>query len=415
MNRGTHFARFEFDPDFVQSGVQLAPLHMPLARNKVYQFSDLKPRSFHGLPGMLADCLPDKFGNRLIDIWIEQTGRNLTDFNSVDRLCYLGNRGMGAFEFEPAIETDDLSTSNLDIENLLALASMAYVDREQLSSNIDSITKIEGLFELVKAGASAGGARAKAVIALNPDTGEIRSGQIEQHEKFEHWLIKFDGVKMNGDWGVGDPLGYGMLEYSYYLVAKACQIDMMECRILSKNGLNHFMTRRFDRPRGKPKVFTQTFAAIAHYDYWDSGHYSYEQLFNTMRRLNMPNSALEEQFRRVIFNIVGCNQDDHVKNFSFIMDRQGEWNISPAYDLCHAAGSDFTRFHQLRLNGKVTDFKISDLKKLASFAGLPRGRATQVLNQTLEAFSKWYQDALNLGIPESLIEFVQSTLRLKWQ
>ena len=189
MNRGAHFARFEFDPDFVQSGVQLAPLHMPLARNKVYQFSNLKTRSFHGLPGMLADCLPDKFGNRLIDIWIEQSGRNSTDFNAVDRLCYLGNRGMGALEFEPATETDDLSTSNFDIENLLALASMAYVDKEQLRSNIESIKKIEGLFELVKAGASAGGARAKAVIALNPAIGEIRSGQIEQQEEFEHWLI----------------------------------------------------------------------------------------------------------------------------------------------------------------------------------------------------------------------------------
>ena len=414
MDRGERFARFEFDPDFVQLGIQLAPFQLPLSANKVYQFTDLQPRSFHGLPGMLADSLPDKFGNRLINIWIDQTGRNPSDFNAVDRLCYMGKQGMGALEFEPATETRDKLNRSLDIEELLHLSNLAFMEKGKLKTNFESLKNAEPLLEILRVGASAGGARAKAVIALNSKTREIRSGQIDQAEGFEHWLVKFDGVKMNGDWGIADPQGYGILEYSYHLVAKSCNIEMMECRLLTENGRNHFMTRRFDRPYGKPKVFTQTYAAISHYDYWDSGHYSYEQLFTAMRRLDMPKSAMEEQFRRVVFNLVGCNQDDHVKNFSFIMDRQGRWNITPAYDLCHATGSDFTRFHQLRLNGKVTEFDIADLKSLASFAGLPRGRAQQVLDRTVEAFSAWYQVAKNLGIPKNLINYVQNSLRLKW-
>lgn len=414
MNRDERFARFEFDPDFVRLGVQVAPFRMPLSASKVYQFTDLQIRSFHGLPGLLADSLPDKFGNRLIDIWIDQTGRDLSDFNAVDRLCYMGRQGMGALEFEPATETDEKLNRSLDIEELLHLSNMAFMEKEKLTTNFESLENAEALLEILRGGASAGGARAKAVIALNSKTGEIRSGQVDQDEGFEHWLVKFDGVKMNGDWGIADPQGYGILEYSYYLIAKSCNIEMMECGLLTENGRNHFMTRRFDRPLGKPKVFTQTYAAISHYDYWDSGHYSYEQLFSTMRKLDMPTSALEEQFRRVVFNLVGCNQDDHVKNFSFIMDRQGRWNIAPAYDLCHASGSDFTRFHQLRLNGKVNDFDIADLKSLASFAGLPRGRAQQVLDRTVKAFSGWYEEAVNLGIPKNLITYVQSTLRLNW-
>lgn len=414
MSSGERFARFEYDPDFVQLGVQLSPLKMPLNTNRVYQFSNLHTRSFHGLPGLLADSLPDRFGHRLIDIWLEQTGRISNEFNSVDRLCYIGKRGMGALEYETSLEGENLSNTSLEIEQLLMLANMAFVEKESLRANIESFDISETLLEILNVGASAGGARAKAVVAFNTETREVRSGQIDLDEGFEHWLIKFDGVNMNGDWGVADPSGYGILEYSYHLMAKACAIDMMECRLLSENTRNHFMTRRFDRPRGKPKVFTQTYAAISHYDYWESGHYSYEQLFNTMQRLNMPKSSLEEQFRRVVFNLVGCNQDDHVKNFSFLMDRQGHWSIAPAYDLCHAAGSDFTRFHQLRLNGKVSDFDISDIRSLAAFAGLPRGRAKQVLERTVETFSKWRIEAINLGIPKNLINFVQSTLRLEW-
>lgn len=414
MGSGERFARFEFDPDFVQLGIELSPLQMPIMTNKVYQFTNLQTRSFHGLPGMLADSLPDKFGNRLIDIWLERTGRRYDEFNSVDRLCYVGKRGMGALEYEPTIERKDYSNTPLEVEQLLLLASMAFVSKDKLQTNIESFGSVETLLNILKVGASAGGARAKAVVALNPDTHEIRSGQIDSLGKFEHWLIKFDGVKMNGDWGVADPSGYGILEYSYHLMAKACAIDMMECRLLNENSRSHFMTRRFDRPRGRPKVFTQTYAAISHSDYWDSGHYSYEQLFKTMQRLDMPKSSLEEQFRRVVFNLVGCNQDDHVKNFSFLMDRQGHWSIAPAYDLCHSAGSEFTRFHQLRLNGKVTDFDISDIRSLAAFAGLPRGRAKQVLERTIEAFSSWQREAMNLGIPKTLINFVQKTLRLKW-
>ena len=421
MSHTERHARFEYDPAFVDFGIEPAPLHMPARKGRVYQFDDLHPRSFHGLPGMIADSLPDKYGNRLIDIWLTQTGRDQSDFNAVDRLCYTGTRGMGALEFEPAIETTTTKEAQLEMRDLIRLAAMAFADREALNTKLAPERGYNPLMDILSVGTSAGGARAKAVIAYNPKTAEVRSGQLDLPPNFEHWLIKFDGVAFSGDWGIADPSGYGLLEYSYYLMAKACDIDMMESHVFSENGRNHFMTRRFDRDAGRGKEskktgkkFIQTFAAAAHFDYYESGAYSYEQLFATMKKLDMPQRAIEEQFRRVVFNVVGCNQDDHVKNFGFMMDRQGNWDITPAYDLCHAEGSAFTRFHQLSINGKTTDFTIADLKHLAKYAGLPRNREKIVLEQTVDAFSTWQQKARELDIPIPLQEHVLRTLRLDW-
>lgn len=251
------------------------------------------------------------------------------------------------------------------------------------------------------------------MIAFNPETKHVHSGQIDLPEGFEHWLIKFDGVEFSGDWGVADPMGYGLLEYSYHEMAKACGIDMMESRIFSENGRNHFMTRRFDRDENGGKKFVQTFAALAHYDYFESGAYSYEQLFMLMKEFGMPKAAMEEQFRRVVFNLVGCNQDDHVKDFGFMMDRNGEWSLTPAYDLCHAEGSDFTRNHQLSINGKTSGFTGADLKHLAEYIGLPRRREVQVLERTQDAFAKWKELAEELNIPRPLQDHVTRTLRLE--
>ena len=270
------------------------------------------------------------------------------------------------------------------------------------------------MLDILSIATSAGGARAKAVIAYNPETREVRSGQFDLPSNFEHWLIKIDGVDFSGDWGITDPLGYGLLEYSYHLIAKACNIDMMESRIFSENGRNHFMTRRFDRDEQGAKKFVQTFAAVAHFDYYQSGGYSYEQLFMTMRQLGMSQAAIEEQFRRVIFNLVGCNQDDHVKNFAFMMDRKGNWDLAPAYDLCHAEGSNFTRFHQLSINGKTYKFTLDDLKHLAKYASLPRNREKLILEQTVEAFSTWHEKARYLEIPQDMQDHVLCTLRLNW-
>ncbi len=407
------FARFEYDPVFASRGIQLAPLKMPVQSHRVFQFPDLHPRSFHGLPGLIADSLPDRYGNRLINVWLAQTGRKPEEFNAVDRLCYTGKRGMGALEFEPATEAPLNDDRELEIKELVELASMAFADKKTLDTKLTSAQGAQALLDILSVGTSAGGARAKAVIAFDPKTRQVRSGQIDQGENYEHWLIKFDGVAFSGDWGVADPAGYGLLEYSYYLTARDCGINIMPSQLFSENGRNHFMTRRFDREPGGKKKFVQTFAAVAHFDFWESGLHSYEQLFLTMKQLSLPQSDLEEQFRRVLFNIVGCNQDDHVKNFAFIMDRQGAWHLAPAYDLCHAEGSHFTKNHQLSINGKTNDFVRADIKHLADYIGLPRGRDKLILDQVTQSFSTWHEKAKQLNIPKDIQTHVTRTLRLK--
>lgn len=420
MDKGERFARFEYAPNFEAFGVEPAPITMPVQANRIYQFFDLHPRSFHGMPGLIADSLPDKYGQQLINVWLAKTGRKPEDFNAVDRLCYTGKRGMGALEFEPSEKSEAADDKLLEIKDLTELASMAFASKETLDTKLTEHGGEEALLDILSVGTSAGGARAKAVIAFNPTTKQVRSGQADLPKGFEHWLIKFDGVEFSGDWGVADPSGYGLLEYSYYLMSQKCGINMMESQLFTENGRNHFMTKRFDRDDasegddGKKvgKKFVQTFAALAHYDYYNSGSYSYEQLFMLMKQLNLPKAAFEEQLRRVIFNIVGCNQDDHVKNFSFMMGRNGKWDLSPAYDLCHAEGSQFTRFHQLSVNGKTSDFSRDDLKHLAQYAGLPRGRENQILEQTQDAFAIWGKVASELDIPQKLKQHVLSTIRL---
>jgi len=414
MDKGERFARFEYDPDFAAFGVEPAPLMMPVKERHIYQFPDLHPRSFHGIPGLLADSLPDKYGQRLVDVWLAKTGRKPEEFNAVDRLCYTGKRGMGALEFEPSTPTTMSTDKRLEIKDLTELASMAFASKETLDARWTGGDGDNDLMDILSVGTSAGGARAKAVIAFNPRTRHVRSGQLDLRPGFEHWLIKFDGVEFSGDWGVADPSGYGLLEYSYYVMAGKCGVDMMESRVFSENGRNHFMTRRFDREDEGRKKFVQTLAALAHYDYYESGHYSYEQIFMIMKQLNIPQPAIEQQFRRTLFNLVGCNQDDHVKNFSLIMDRKGHWDLSPAYDLCHAEGSDFTRFHQLSVNGKTSGFSMDDIKSLAAYAGLPRGREKHLLAQTVDAFSGWKDTASELDIPKNIKQHVLRTIRLNW-
>ncbi|WP_286828309.1 MULTISPECIES: type II toxin-antitoxin system HipA family toxin [Kordiimonas] len=414
MDKGERFARFEYDPDFARLGIELAPLTMPLKARRIYRFPELEPRTFHGLPGLLSDSLPDKYGNRLINIWLARTGRKAEEFNAVDRLCYTGRRGMGALEFEPSLSETTATDKKLEVKELVELASMAFASKETLDTRFTEERGEDALLDILSVGTSAGGARAKAVIAFHPDTREVRSGQLDLPPGFEHWLIKFDGVEFNGDWGVADPAGYGLLEYSYYQTALDCDITMMESRLFPENGRNHFMTRRFDRESDGRKKFVQTLGAIAHFDYWDSGQHSYEQVFMIMKQLGMPQVAIEEQYRRTVFNIVGCNQDDHVKNISFIMDRQGKWDLSPAYDMCHAEGSDFTRFHQMSVNGKTTGFTRDDLKHLADYAGLPRGRDRHILEKTVQSFNRWEKRAEELAIPAPLKSHVLKTLRLDW-
>lgn len=413
MDTNEQFARFEYDPQFAESGIELAPVMMPLGPG-IIRFPELERRSFYGLPGLLADSLPDKYGHGLINAWLDRTGRSKSEFNSVDRLCYVGQRAMGALEFHPATGNSRDENKELQIQELVKLASIAFMSKSSLDTKLGEEGSDQGLLDILSVGASAGGARAKAVIAYNETTGSVRSGQMSLPPGYAHWLIKFDGVEFSGDWGVADPAGYGLLEYSYYKIATACGISMNECRVLSENGRNHFMTRRFDRGVSGSKLFMQTFAALQHFDYYQSQIYSYEQLIMMMKKMNMDMSMIEQQVRRIVFNLVACNQDDHVKNFSFIMDRSGKWEPSPAYDLCHSEGSDFTRHHQLTLNGKSNDFDLKDLKHLESFTGLPRGTVKRMLERSCDQFASWKSLAVELGIPQPLRQHVLRTIRLKW-
>jgi serine/threonine-protein kinase HipA len=414
MNDDEAYARFEYDPDFVKLGLEVAPITMPLKEKFAYIFRDLEHHTFFGLPGLLADSLPDKYGQKLINIWLAQTGQKAKDFNAAKRLCYMGSRGMGALEFQPTIRETPSTDQKLEVSELVSLASMALSTKGKLETNLDGGDNENAIMDIISVGTSAGGARAKAVIALNPDTKEVRSGQLPLLEGFEHWLIKFDGVEFNGDWGVTDPIGYGLLEYSYYKMAKRCGIAMMESDLFQEGSRSHFMTKRFDRDNDDKKAFVQTLGAIAHFDYWESGAYSYEQVFMVMKELGLKKSEMEEQLRRMIFNFVGCNQDDHVKNISFMMDTEGNWYLSPAYDLCHAEGSQFTKNHQLSLNNKVNDFTLKDLKHAEEYAGLPRGRANRILGEIIEAFKEWDTLALELSIPKNIRDHVNRTLRLNW-
>lgn len=414
MDNDENYARFEYDPDFVENGIELSPFMMPVRAGVIYQFPELHPRSFHGLPGLLSDSLPDKYGNRLIDVWLAQTGRSAEEFNAVDRLCYVGERGMGALEYEPATGSPNDSSKELQVSELVELASIAFAEKESLNTKLSEIGN-EGLLDILSVSASAGGARAKAVIAYDGQTNSVRSGQLNLPAGYEHWLIKFDGVQFSGDWGIADPAGYGLLEYSYYKMALRCGINMMESRLLQENGRCHFMTRRFDRSNNGDKYFTQTLAALNHFDYYETGAYSYEQIIMTMRQLDIPMEMIGQQVRRTVFNLVACNQDDHVKNFSFLMNRQGKWSLSPAYDLCHAQGSDFTMTHQLSLNGEKKNFHMADLKHLEEYTGLPRNYHKEILKQTVESFAGWEPLAIELKIPKRIREHVLDTLRMDWQ
>ena len=317
LEEGNEFAAFQYDPAFAQSGIQVSPITMPLS-DRVYVFPELPPKTFHGLPGLLADSLPDRFGNALIDAWLATQGRTPDDFNPVERLCYTGPRGMGALEFVPSIGPKPQPAKKIEIDALVKLASEVLSHRKNLKTTFASASRKSALNDILRVGTSAGGARAKAVIAWNRETNEVRSGQIAAGKGFDYWLLKFDGVTGNKDKELEDPKGYGVIEYAYYLMAKAAGVTMSECRLLEEGGRRHFMTRRFDRLDGGEKLHMQSLCALAHFDFNNAGAYSYEQALLVIRQLNLPMEAVEEQFRRMVFNIIARNRDDHVKNIAFL-------------------------------------------------------------------------------------------------
>jgi serine/threonine-protein kinase HipA len=414
LETGNDVAAFEYDPAFAQSGIEISPLTMPLSR-RVYTFPGLSRTTYYGLPGLLADSLPDKFGNALIDAWLATQGRQPGSFNAVERLCYTGARGMGALEFAPAIGPKARQASRIQIEKLVELASDVLTHRNNLRVSFSDEGREQALTDILRVGTSAGGARAKAVIAWNPSTNEVRSGQVPAREGFEYWLLKFDGVRGNRDKELEDPQGYGVIEYAYSRMARDCAIDIGKCRLFEENGRQHFMTRRFDRLAGGEKLHMQSLCALAHYDFNMAGAYAYEQALLVIRQLGLPMSVIEEQFRRMVFNIVARNQDDHVKNIAFLMDKNGHWSLSPAFDMTYSfnpAGS-WTASHQMTMNGKRDDFTMDDFKACARAASMKRGRAETIVGEVREVVSRWKEYAGQAGVPTAWQEKVQHTLRLK--
>ncbi|MGA9575144.1 MAG: type II toxin-antitoxin system HipA family toxin [Lysobacterales bacterium] len=407
---GDEVAAFEYERDFIQSGIQIAPITMPLSP-RVYRFPGLSRETFLGLPGLLADSLPDKFGNALIDSWLGSQGRTPASFNAVERLCYTGARGMGALEFAPALGPKARQANQIEIDKLVSLASEILSHRNTLQGSFADTDKAQALRDILRVGTSAGGARAKAVIAWNPETNEVRSGQVSAGRGFEYWLLKFDGITGNRDKEMEDPRGYGVIEYAYFLMARECGIDISDCRLLEENNRRHFMTRRFDRLPGGEKLHMQTLGAMAHFDFNMAGAHSYEQVLMLMRQLSLPMQAIEQQFRRMVFNVVARNQDDHVKNIAFLMDKAGGWSLSPAYDVTYSfnpAGT-WTATHQMTINGKRADFTLDDFKACARTASMKRGRAEAIIAEVQQVVAKWRSFARTAGIPDTVSENIQRT------
>jgi len=413
LEDGADVAAFAYDPAFIGSGVQLAPLTMPLGPG-VFTFPDLPRRSFHGLPGMLADSLPDKYGNVLIDAWLATQGRTPESFNAVERLCYTGVRGMGALEFAPALGPRQRTASKVDVDALVRLASEVLTHRNDLQASFADSGKADALRQILQVGTSAGGARAKAVIAWNPQTNEVRSGQVSAGEGFGYWLLKFDGVANNRDRELADPQGYGAVEYAYAQMAAAAGITVAECRLLEEGGRRHFMTRRFDRLADGDKLHMQSLAALGHFDFNNQYANSYEQALFVMRRLGLPKKTLEEQVRRMLFNVVGRNHDDHVKNIAFLMDRSGAWTLSPAFDITwsYNPAGDWTARHQMSINGKRDDFALEDFEACAATVSISRRRVRTMLEEVRVAVSRWPEFADAAQVAGDWRRAIDPTLRL---
>ncbi|MFH1845083.1 MAG: type II toxin-antitoxin system HipA family toxin [bacterium] len=403
---------FQYAPGFLGSGIQLASLLMRLGEFP-YEFPALARNTFRGLPGLLADSLPDKFGNAIIDEWVASQGRTAASFHPVERLCYIGSRGMGALEFEPATLGPPNSTNAIEVAKLVALANRILDERASLGGVFTGADDREVIEDILRVGTSAGGARAKAILAWNPATDEFRSGQVDVEAGFEHWLMKFDGISNNRDKELADPLGYGKIEYAYHLMAVEAGIKMTPCRLHHEGGRSHFMTRRFDRTATGRKLHLQSLGAIAHYDFNQPASYSYEQAIQVIRRLGLPREDLEQQVLRTIFNVVGRNCDDHVKNIAFLMNRRGTWRLSPAFDISYAwdPRGEWTSRHQMSINGKRDEFDREDLIALADVAGFKKGRANELVDRVIEAVRRWPEFAEKAGVPDTRVAEIRTNLR----
>lgn len=393
---------FQYFPEFTLSRIEPAPLTMPAKDGEVYRFTNLNRQTFIGLPGLLADALPDAFGQELLNRWLSSQGRSFA--NPIERLCYQGKRSMGAMEFAPSYSEHLEVSERVEMDSLVRVAAEMLSKKNELNTNLNDDKK-EAIASIIRVGTSAGGQRAKAVIAYNDKTGEVRSGQVDAPAGFDYWLLKLDGVTNKQ---LGDPEHFGEIEYIHYLLAKEAGIEMTECRLLEENGRAHFMTRRFDRENGE-KTHMQTLCGLAHYDFRMMHAYSYEQAFAVMRQLHLPYVQAEEFYRRMVYNVVARNQDDHTKNISFLMDKSGTWRLSPAYDMSWSYNpqGDWTSQHQMSINGKWTDITREDLLAVAKNMNIKH--APQIIDRVNEAVSQWKTLAAQYEIPREVVELIEQT------
>lgn len=406
LEEGEKYASFEYDSDFAGSRIEVSPIRMPLART-VYSFPNLSGEVFHGVPGLIADSLPDKFGNAVISQWLAEQGRSESSFNVIDRLCYTGSRGMGALEYVPTTGPKEEEGDIVRIDQMVKFASNILKNREKVHLRMDDNISAKQLLLL---GTSAGGARAKAVIAWNEETGDIRSGQVPAGKGYGYWIIKFDGVDSNGDHDLEDDPEYTLIEYAYYLMATDAGIKMNECRIFSENGRNHFMTKRFDRTDEGKKIHMQTLGALAHIDYNVPCLCSYEQLSMYARQIGVSEADIEQIYRRMVFNVLAFNQDDHVKNFSFLMNRSGKWSLSPAYDITFAYNPDnkWVSAHQMNINGKNTGITEEDLFQSGSQMDISMAKCKRIIEETDSVIKQWPSYAEKVGVPEKTMKMIQA-------
>ena len=404
---------FQYSPEFTTSGIEVAPMMMPL-RTEPYEFPALSRESFKGLPGMLADSLPDEFGNAVINAWLARQGRTPQSFNPVERLCYVGSRGMGALEFKPAVAGPAGRSKPVEVASLVELANQVLAERDTLSGVLQGDDDTDVIEDILRVGTSAGGARAKAILAWNETTGEFRSGQLTQDAAFTYWLMKFDGVSGNRDKEVADPQGYGLIEFAYYLMATAAGVEMSESRLHQEGGRAHFMTRRFDRPGTRNKLHMQSLCAMMHFDFNAAGAYSYEQALQTILRCGMTMIDIEQQFRRAVFNVLARNHDDHVKNIAFLMNRSGDWRLSPAFDVVYSYNPTgaWTSRHQMSINGKRDDFDVDDLIALARVGAIKPARARTIIDEVAFAVRRWPEFAAEAGVSEDTVQRIANAHRI---
>jgi len=412
-NPSTGIASFEYESSFKNRDWNLSPFMMSIDSTKnIFSFPAFRKKTdgdldtFKGLPGLLADVLPDRYGNELINLWLTQQGRPIDNMNPVEMLCFIGTRGMGALEFEPTTLKENKRSFNIEVDSLVSTAQKMLSQKQNFTANLQEDEE-RAMWEILRTGTSAGGARPKAVVAFNEKTREVRSGQTKAPVGFEHWLLKLDGVS---DVQLGSSKGYGKVEMAYYKMALDCGIEMMRSMLLEENGRAHFMTKRFDREGSFTKHHIQTFCAMKHFDYNHVTSYSYEQLFQTMRELKLNYADAEQMYRRMVFNVLARNCDDHTKNFAFRLKKDGEWELAPAYDVCHAYKPQhrWVSQHALSVNGKREGIDRLDLLFIGK--SIRCKQAEEIVEQISDVVSRWKNYAKDAGVSNLLTQEIDKTL-----